>query len=97
MKYNIERIGRTVILDDELVEKFLETGEELKQNIFTIRIKSHYGNDYGIDKVSDKELSNFCNEALFYEIQMYAKWPNICEWLNKNKENFISMGSRCLI
>lgn len=86
LQFYIEKIGRVVELDDELVKKFLETGEELKQNIFTVRIKTHYGDDYRINNVSDKELSAFCNEALFYEINLRYEYPKIYAWLNRNED-----------
>lgn len=89
MEYYIKKINRTVILDDEIVEKFLETGEELTSEFFAYRIFLKYDCYPTKEQVPDEELSAFCNEVLLSELKMYLDFPKICAWLNKNADVFI--------
>lgn len=82
MEYFVEIINRSVELDDELANLFLQV-DELNDSLFLIQI---YGITSDVSKLTDEELSKLCNNALLKELQMYAPLPGIMKELPHIKE-----------
>ena len=74
MQYTITKIGRTVTLDDKLVDKYTQY-DELREHPFSIRIKSQFGHKPTIEEISDEELSKLCNEILLDELKALTLLP----------------------
>ena len=86
MEYFISRLDRTVDLDDMLVQKYCEY-ETLREQPFSIVIKSKYGHKPSKEEVSDKELSMICNEILLSELKVLGMLPNALHILQKHYDN----------
>ena len=82
MEYFVEEINRSVELDNELANLFLQV-DEPSDSLFLIQI---YGATPDASELTDEELSELCNSALLKELQMYALLPRIMKELPRIKE-----------
>ncbi len=82
MKYTITKIERTVNLDDELVNKYTQY-DELRDFLFSIRIKSQFGHKPTIEEISDENLSKICNEVLLDELRALVLLPKAITFVEK--------------
>ena len=83
MKYFITRLDRTVELDDILVQKYCEY-ENLREQPFSIVIKSKFGHKPTKEEISDEELSKICNEILLSELKALGMLPNALHVLQQH-------------
>ncbi len=74
MKYEIKRLNRTVELNDELVEEYKKY-DVLRDAPFSIAVRTRYGHAPAKDEISDKELSEFCNNVLLAELKAFTLLP----------------------
>lgn len=74
MEYRIDRVGRTVSLNDEIVEEYCKY-VELHDSIFMLAMRMKYEKVPTEEEVSKKELSEFCNEVLLDELEVMAMLP----------------------
>ena len=74
MEYKIEKINRTITLNDDIVNEFRKY-DELRDSIFTIILRSKFENDISEQKVSKIELSAICNDILIHELKAMALLP----------------------
>jgi len=74
MQYTITRLNRTVELDDLLVEEYCKV-EKLREQPFSIVIKSQFGHAPTIEEISDEELSHLCNQILISELKALCLLP----------------------
>ncbi len=88
MTYSIKRIGRTVELNDALVEEYLKYEDSLRDQPFSIVIRSTYGHEPSESEVSNEELSRLCNEVLLSELKAIAFMPEILKVWEDHKEEF---------
>ena len=92
MDYRI--FGRTISIDDKLVEKFLvlnnasEIEETSINNVLTIRIISKFGHNPSVQEISDEKLSLLCNSILLSELEFYNSFPRVIKTIEDNKDNF---------
>lgn len=87
MKYYIERLNRTVELDDDLVNEYCKY-EKLRDQPFSIAVRTEYGCAPTEEQVSNEELSNFCNEVLLHELKIMTAMPKIMKTIKENYEKF---------
>lgn len=87
MVYNIARLNRTVILDDRLVQEYTKV-DEIREQSFSIVIRSKFGHNPTKEEVSDAELSNLCNEILFSELKALSLLPNAISFVCNNYEEY---------
>lgn len=71
MDYKIEKINRTITLNDDIVNEFRKY-DKLRDSIFTIVLRSKYNGDFSEQKVSKEELSSVCNKILIDELEAIA-------------------------
>lgn len=83
MIYRINRIGRTVDLDDALVNKYTEY-DELHEQSFSIAIRTKYGHNPSEEEVTDEDLSIFCNDILLTELKALALLPKAVMLIDNN-------------
>lgn len=88
MLYKINRLNRTVDLDDILVNKYCEY-ETLRDQPFSIVIRSKYGHCPTKEELSDEELSKICNEVLFSELKALALLPKALSVVAENYDDFV--------
>ena|GEM_PF-5941951 len=81
MKYHIDKLNRDVELDDELVKIYTQY-RPLRDSMLVLRLLLHYKDDDGIAKLSDGELSLFCNRALAED---FKNAINVAEFVKNNK------------
>ena len=74
MKRIIEKLGRSVELDDALVKEYEKYGP-LTDSSFVIVLLSRYGHAPSEDELSDGELSQICNDVLLSELKTYTLVP----------------------
>ncbi len=74
MLYTINRINRTVNLNDDLVNKYLEY-DELHEESFSIVVRTKFGHAPTETEISDDDLSALCNEILLSELKALALLP----------------------
>lgn len=87
MLYNITRLNRTVNLDDRLVQEYTKV-DEIREQSFSIVIRSRFGHNPTEEEISDEELSNLCNEILFSEMKALALLPNAISFVCNNYEEY---------
>jgi len=87
MKFFIQKINRTVDLDEEIANEYLKYGD-LKDGVFMIAIRSTYGNAISEKEVSTEELSLLCNRCLIEELQIVDVAPKICSFLEQHYEDW---------
>ena len=68
MIYLIEKLNRTVDLEDELVHKYEELGEELRDYILTADVDKAFINKVKGGIITDEELAFVCNNILIKQI-----------------------------
>ncbi|MBR1853486.1 MAG: hypothetical protein IJ794_10165 [Lachnospiraceae bacterium] len=73
MLYTIQKINRTVELDDNLVDKYTQF-KNIRDNLFVIAIALHYKESFtdspNVPDISDEELSAFCNKTLAEDMEI---------------------------
>lgn len=84
MKYHINKINRTVNLDDNLVNWYTKMSE-LHDSVFTLPILYKYG-QYPTQEITDEELSLICNKALASELEAALLIPKALEYINNHPE-----------
>lgn len=62
-------------MNDALVKKYCEY-ETLRDQPFSIVVRSKYGHRPTQEEASDEELSRICNEVLLSELKALALLPN---------------------
>ncbi len=87
MLYRIERIGRTVDLDDDIVNEYLKYESSLRDQPFSIAIRSTYGHDPSESEASDEELSALCNDILLSELKALVYMPEVLKVWEKHKDS----------
>ena len=83
MLYTIKRINRTVELNDDLVKKYLEY-DELRDQPFSIIIRTQFGHAPTEAEISDKDLSILCNDILLSELKALALLPKAVSVVENN-------------
>ena len=83
MEYRIKKAGRTVNLNDELVEEYCKY-DELRDAPFMIVIHSEYGMVPTEEEVSMEELSVLCNEVLLGELKALAMLPKAVQVITEH-------------
>lgn len=89
MKYYIERLNRTVDLDDDLVSEYCKY-EKLRDQPFSIVVRAKYGCAPTEEQVSNVELSKICNEVLLSDLKSIAMMPKVIEYVESHYEDFIA-------
>ena len=92
MRYFIKRLNREVNLDDHLVSEYTKY-EQLRDQPFSIAVRSEYGHAPTEDEVSNEELSRICNETLLMELKVISIMPKLVECVDKNYD-YISQASK---
>lgn len=80
----IEKLGRSVELDDALVKEYEKYGP-LTDSSFVIVLLSRYGHAPSEDELSDGELSQICNDVLLSELKTYTLVPKALEHIDELK------------
>ena len=70
MLFKMNKIGRTVELDDNIVKMYQKTigSGVITEHPFIISLKADFGHYPDETEFSDKELSEYCNNVLLQEI-----------------------------
>lgn len=85
MKYTIERLHRTVELNDELVEKYCQY-DELHDQSFSIVVRTKFGHIPTEEEVSNEELSKICNDILLEELKALSLLPQAVLFADEHKD-----------
>ena len=85
MKFTIGRLERTVELDDALVKKYCEY-DELREQPFSIVIRTKFGHKPTPEEISDDDLSKLCNEILLSELKALAMLPAAVSMVDQLEE-----------
>lgn len=89
MKYKLNKIGRTVVLDDNIVAEY-EKVRELRENTFVISLSLRYGDSLGC--VSDEELSDACNKALVDDLEAMIDNAVVVQYLREHRASLLATG-----
>ena len=87
MEYYIKEINRTIKLDDELVREYIKYNDII-DSMFLVPIYIKYGENITQNVVSDKELSIFCNETLFGELEVMTILPQVLEYIEAHHKEW---------
>ncbi len=96
MRYYIERLNRTVELDDRLVRIYTEY-ERLRDQPFSIVVRCKYGHAPSTDEVSDEELSVFCNQILLSELKALSIIPRMQGYFNEHESDYIELAKNGIL
>lgn len=83
MLYTIKRLNRTVNLDDDLVDKYCQY-DILRDQPFSIIVRSKYGHCPTQEELSDEDLSIICNDVLLAELKTLALLPEAMSVIKQN-------------
>ncbi len=91
MVYNMPKIGRTVELDDWLVDAYLKTIEPsiLTESLFIMALKADYGHYPTEEEMPQNELSDYCNNILLQELEFSVALPKITDFLSSGGEGML--------
>ncbi len=91
MLYKMEKIGRTVELNDELVSMYLKTVEPsiLTESPFILALKADFGKYPSAEEMSAEELSSYCNNVLLEELEFSMALPKIQTFLTSGGEKIL--------
>lgn len=78
MKFVITQINREIELDDILATEYLKY-DEILEYPFVIALCLKYGDLPATDTISDKDLSDLCNEVLLEELKCFTLLPKALE------------------
>lgn len=92
MIYKIDRINRTVALDDNLASKYREY-DEIHDQMFAIAIRIRYGHVPTASEASDDELSKLCNDVLLTELKAMALLPKAVQVVEDNYDFYKKQSS----
>lgn len=88
MKFYSEKLNRTINLNDNLVNEYLQFEDEIRDTPFAIVVIGKYGHEPTKEEISDEELSELCNRVLASEIKVNLAMPKIIQCIDENYEKF---------
>lgn len=96
MLYTIQKINRTVELNNDLVDKYTQF-KNIRDNLFVIAIALHYKESFAdspnVPDIPDEELSAFCNKTLVDDLETMRDNALVVQYIRENREKLLAAGT----